>query len=269
MTADSSRRVGHGAFAWLMVALVSCGDFDLPRRDRPTAEAAETWDDPWGVADTEGEGDDPPGHGARLGACEDVAYWERLFARAEEERLAVENDRLGCLSHVNEGTTRELREGHPDPDRVDRGVAEHRDFADLACGLLQGAWAEPDEPRWLRCVGDMELALGRLFGAHAGLEDRSVGIARQPWLYADCDDEHRESDEFLECVEQAVDERLERVARELASVGAGAPEDIAAFRRGRALAEVTCAAFLEATRGVSCPVDWLVLGRRIVDRHVE
>jgi hypothetical protein len=275
------RGIGLGACAWFVPLAASCGEINLPQRGSSAGEASgDSWDDPWGVRDTDDtEEDEPRGHAARVLACEDMAHWERLFARDDEDRLFVERDRLACLIDVNEDATHELRDDRVDPTHVDTGVAEHRGFGDLACGLLAAAWAEPREHRWTQCIGDMELALATMFGAHGGLENRAVSIGHQPWLY-DCDGDFEtpqddgdgdttQADAFVDCIELAVTRRFERIARELALVDAGLPEDIDVLRHPRVLADLACAAFLEPARRVSCPADWLILGRYVVDRHVD
>ena len=118
---------------------IGCGDFDLPRRGSAGGAAVDDpWDDPWGVQDGTDE-DEPRGHAARLDACEDIAHWDRLFARSPEEQVEVESVRLACLTSVNRDATGQLRSEHPEPERVDDGVTEHRAFGDAVCPQIPEA----------------------------------------------------------------------------------------------------------------------------------
>ena len=252
-----------------MCVCIGCGDFDLPRRGSAGGAAVDDpWDDPWGVQDGTDE-DEPRGHAARLDACEDIAHWDRLFARSPEEQVEVESVRLACLTSVNRDATGQLRSEHPEPERVDDGVTEHRAFGDAVCSLLTQGDGEHSAVRGTRCGGDVELALGRLFAAHAGLED-PIPLADRPWLYPDCDralasDSAADAREFVDCIEGAVTQRFDRVAHELELVGASAA-DVAVLRGPRAAADAACDPFDGLETVSICPADWLMLGHHLIDR---
>jgi hypothetical protein len=249
-----------------VLALTGCGDLDLQRRAGPARDADDPWDDPWGVAETDAE-DADPSHAGRLMACQDAAHAQRPSAREDEARAVLERERLACSIAVNDDAFAWLRREHPDAGRVDRGADEHRDFAARVCELIAAARQQPVAHLWATCMADMELALGHVLGAHGGLDGETVALARQPWLYPCA--ESSDGEDLVTCIEDAVTQRLHRIARELDQIGVASSEDLAILDRPRAVADVTCAAMPPQTREIWCPADWLLLGRDVIDRHLQ
>lgn len=260
-----------------MLALVSCGDLDpsLQRGASTSDVADDPWDDPWGARETDGGEAEPAGHVPRLDACEDVAHWDRLFASSEQASIEVERARLSCLTGVNEDAALLLRQSHSTPAYVDEGMAEHRRFGTAVCDLLSAAAHEEIELRSTTCAGDMELTLGQIIGAHADLAEGPTGLAEQPWLYPECprdfdvDPQGHATEAFVACIERAVVERLDRVARELLLAGAATSDDVDELARARDVAETACACFEGTDHAEICTADWLILGRHVIDAHVE